>query len=119
MDVTISHDLTGSIDYTFTPVTTIMNNIILSLAIAKGTWWHDPNFGMTRRTRLKLTPATVRLIKQDAEQALQWLIDCGRAVSIEVTAERDNNNSHRVNLFVRALQNDGRLIEYTTFKGVV
>jgi phage gp46-like protein len=110
---------TGTIDQSFDQAGDILNNIILSLAIKKGTWWHDLNFGVADRPRLKNTPATARLIKQDIEQALQWIIDAGRATSIAVTTWRDDTDRHRLNIHVTATQADGRVVTYSTFKEVV
>ncbi|TWJ11167.1 phage GP46 family protein [Geobacter argillaceus] len=120
MDFQLTYDKrTGTIDQTFAKGADILNNIIISLAIKKGTWWNDPAFGLTDRPRLKNTPATARLIKQDIEQALQWIIDAGRATAIRVETWRDANDRHRLNVLVTATQADGRIITYTTFKEVV
>lgn len=97
----------------------IFNNIVTTLAIKKGSWWNDPNFGVTDRPRLKITPANIRLIQQDIEQALQWIIDAGRATSIVVTTWRDEEQRHRVNCLISATQADGRIITYDTFREVV
>jgi len=120
MDFQLLYDTrTGAIDQTFEQAGDILNNIIISLAIKKGSWWHDPAFGLTDRPRLKNTPATARLVKQDMEQALQWIIDAGRATSILVETWRDDNDRHRLNILITATQADGRAITYTTFKEVV
>lgn len=109
----------GLLDQTFTPAADILNNIVISLGIKKGTWWHDPAFGLTHRPRVKNTPTTARLIKQDVEQALQWIINSGRATAIEVDTWRDENDRHRLKILVTATQADGRIVTYTTFKEVV
>lgn len=120
MDFQLSYDSqSGSIDQTFEPCADIRNNIIISLAIKKGSWWHDPQFGITDRPRLKITPATIRLVKQDIEQALQWIIAAGRATSIIVETWRAGNYPHRLNILITATQADGRTVTYTTFKEVV
>lgn len=120
MDFQLAYDSqTGAIDQTFDQAGDILNNIIITLSIKKGSWWHDPNFGVTDRPRLKNTPASARLIKQDMEQALQWIIDAGRAKSIEVATWRDENDRHRLNVLITAVQSDGRIVTYTTFKEVV
>lgn len=120
MDFNLTYDnQTGAIDQTFDKATDILNNIIITLAIKKGTWWHDPQFGLTDRPRLKNTPATARLIKQDIEQALQWIIDTGRAKSILVETWRDDNQRSRLNILITATQADGGVITYDTFKEVV
>lgn len=120
MDFQLSYDAqSGAIDQTFIKAGDILNNIIITLAIKKGEWWHDPTFGVTHRPRLKNTPASARLIQQDIEQALQWIIDAGRAVSIQVETWRDENDRHRLNVLITATQIDGRVVTYETFKEVV
>jgi phage gp46-like protein len=119
MDFQLISDSRGGIDLTHTPAADILNNIIISVSITKGAWWHDPAFGLTDRPRLKNTPESARLIRQDYEQALQWIIDAGRASSIDVTTWRDDGNKHRLNVLITATQSDGRVVTYTTFKEVV
>lgn len=110
---------TGTIDRGFDQAEGILNNIIISLAIKKGSWWHDPGFGLRQRPRLKNTPASARLVQQDIEQALQWIIDLGRAKSIDVATWRLENNRHRLGVLITATQADGRAVTYTTFREVV
>ena len=109
----------GTIDQTFDPSADILNNIIISLGIKKGSWWNDPNFGLTDRPRLKNTAASARLIKQDVEQALQWIIDAARAKSIQIETWRDDNDRYRLNILITAIQADGQIITYNTFKEVI
>jgi len=110
---------TGAIDQSFDQVTSILNNIIISLSIKRGSWWHDPTFGLMDRPRAKNTDQTARLIRQDYKQALQWLLDSGRATAIDIRTWRDETNKNRLNILVTATQADGRIISYETFKEVV
>lgn len=120
MDFRLDYDSqSGTIEQTFDPADSILNNIIISLAIEKGSWWHDRSFGLTRRLRLKNTPAAALLIKQDIQQALQWIINAGRASRIQVETRRDELNMYRLNILVAATQADGRVITFSTFKEVV
>lgn len=119
MDFQLSIDHAGVLDETFIPATDILNNIIISLAIRKGSWWHDPAFGLIDRPRLKNTPAIARLIKQDIEQALQWIITAGRASSIQVETWRDDNDPYRLIVLVTATQTNGQVVTYSIFKEVV
>lgn len=114
----ISGDL-AALDMTFNPSNSILNNIIISVAIKKGTWWHDTSFGLLNRPRLKNTAANANLIRGDYEQALQWLLDAGRAKSITVTVSRDSNDRYRLNILISAVQADGQTVTYDTFKEVV
>lgn len=120
MDFQLSYDTqSGAVDQTFDKAGDILNNIIITLAIKKGEWWHDATFGVTHRPRLKNTPASARLIQQDIEQALQWIIDAGRAVSIQVETWRDDTDRHRLKVLITATQTDGRVVTYETFREVV
>lgn len=120
MDFQLVYDSrTGAIDQTFNQAGDLLNNIITTLAIKQGSWWHDTNFGLVDRPRLKNTPTAARLIEQDVKQALQWIIDAGRARSIEVATWRYQDDRHRLNILVTATQTDGKTVTYTTFKEVV
>lgn len=121
MDFAIAIDnSTGLAGMTFDQVSTLMNNVYLSLTVIKGTWFHRPEFGIARRERLKNTPNTARLIKQDCEEALQWLLDTKRATSIQVATERDRSQDlNRLKIAVQVQQADGRSITFTTFREVV
>jgi phage gp46-like protein len=107
-------------EQTFIKAGDIFNNIFLSLAIKQGSWWLNPNFGLRDRGRLKNTESTARLIREDCKRALQWLVDSGRAIAIEVTTERDRSSDlHRLKILVEATQADGRKVSFETFKEVV
>jgi phage gp46-like protein len=120
MDFQLAYDnQSGTIDQTFDKAGSVLNNIIITLAIKKGSWWHDPSFGLIDRPRLKNTPTSGRLIRQDIEQALQWIIDAVRATSISVATWRDDNDRYRLNILITATQADGQVVTYSTFKEVV
>lgn len=97
----------------------LLNNIYLSLAIKKGSWWADPEFGLRDRGRMKLTEQTERLVRDDCLEALQWLIDVGRARTIEVMTEREAGHTGRLKVLVRALKADGQFEDFQTFIEVV
>ena len=110
----------GQAEQTFDKAGDIFNNIYLSLAIKKGSWWFDPNFGLRDRGRMKNTEANARLVRQDCKEALQWIIDAGRATSIEVNTERDRSQDlNRLKILVEATQADGKRVTFETFKEVV
>lgn len=79
------------------------NNIYLSLMIRKGTWLFDPEFG-SRLYLLEREKALDRIAKKALEycnEALKWILDSGRAESIDVTVELDKANS-RLNCLIKA-----------------
>lgn len=110
----------GLPEQTFNQATDIFNNIFLSLAIKKGSWWHDPAFGLKDRGRMKNTEQNARLVRDDCKQALQWIIDAGRAKEINVTTSRDRSQDlNRLKILVEATQADGRTVTFETFKEVI
>lgn len=107
---------------TLNPAESIMNNIFLSLEIPQGSCFWDPEFGsrLHELKRSKNTERTAELSRQYCEEALQWIIDAGRAKSIEVVTERDRSASpHRLKILVQAVQADGRKVSFETFQEVV
>lgn len=110
-------------DYTFasgeiTLTDTIMNNIYLSLIVRKGTWAFAPDLGSRLHLlqREKLLDRVATLAKQYCDEALKWIIDAGRAESIEVTATLDKENS-RLTCLIEAVQK-GQSVKYTHFVSV-
>lgn len=68
----------------------LANAVYLRLATPLGSYWEDPSLG-SRLHELQREKDLARisvLAKQYAEQALQPIIDDGRATSIEVETER-------------------------------
>ncbi|TAN61357.1 hypothetical protein EPN18_06815 [bacterium] len=93
----------------------IMNNIYLSLAVRKGAWPFAPKFGSKLHLlqRSKATAHTAAVAKEYCDEALKWILDDGRADSINVVTELDRN-SNRLNLHVTAAWN-GKKITYDSF----
>lgn len=78
---------TGS--YTGARTTTLSNAVYLRLQTPLGSYWADPTLG-SRLDELKREKDVARvsgLAKQYAEQALQPLLDDGRATSIMVSTQ--------------------------------
>jgi len=116
--ITIGDNLAGAM--TFDPAADISNNIYLSLTVKKGSFFHNPSFGLRQRGRLKNTETTAALIRHDYKDALQWLIDTGRAKSVEVWAERDRTQDlNRLKLLVEVVQADGHKVTFEIFREVV
>jgi len=70
--------------------------------------------------RAKNTANTELLAKEYCKEALQWLIDTGKARKIEIFTERDVlQDMHRLKLLVQVTQADGRQVEFETFLEVV
>jgi len=110
----------GQAQQNYTKGDSLLVNIYTSLTITQGSWWFNPAFGLRDRGPLKNTEATARLVKQDCQQALQWLLDNGRASSIVIDTERDRSRDlNRLKLLVTATQADGRQVTFDKFIEVV
>ena len=104
---------------TFAPADSIANNIFLSLNIRKGTFFADPEFGM-RELPGKNTPKSPELVEAYALEALQWILDTGRAKSITLSAYQDKEKyPDRILLTGEAIQADGRTVPFEQFVEVV
>lgn len=103
-------------DQTFTPATDIGNNIYISLAVVRGTWWFNRSFGMRDTRRLKNTAQNARLVEAYIREALQWLIDTGRAAQIDIATERDlTQDLHRLKAVITVTQSNGRQVTFDKF----
>lgn len=105
---------------TFDKADNIMNNIYLSLMIEKGAFFFNPDFGLRKRIGLKNIDRYAALLVEDCKEALQWIIDKGRAVKFDISTERDKiQDIARLKLRIEATQADGRIVTFATFKEVV
>ncbi|MEQ1966264.1 phage GP46 family protein [Xenorhabdus nematophila] len=80
-------------DYTGTRTKSLENAVYLRLMTPRGSYWADPALGsrLHELTREKDVSRIYVLARQYAEQALQPLLDDGRATSISVTVHRDQH----------------------------
>lgn len=89
---------------------------IPSNTMDKQGWWgdvlDDVLFGskLWLRQNLRMSPELLTLVKQDIEDALQWMIDDTIVDSIDVTVARDIENANRL-IFNISLnkQNEGQI----------
>jgi phage gp46-like protein len=124
MDFAITiNNQTGLGQMTYEKVTTLMNNIYLSLKIDRGSFFADTNFGsrLYLLRRAKNTDATMRLAMDYCREALQWMIDTGKAGAVEVYAERDRTQDlHRLKLLIEVTPANGaEPVAFTTFIEVI
>lgn len=91
------------------------NNIYLSLAIRRGSWVCVPGFGSRLHllVREKALDRVAVKAKEYCKEALQWIVDKGRAEKIEVTVELDKEYM-RVKCLVEVTQKS-RQITYEHF----
>jgi phage gp46-like protein len=123
MDFTILTDDDATVGrMTFDPAGDIMNNVYLSLVVKRGSWFQNPDFGSRLHLlqRAKNTEKTAALAEEYCREALQWLIDTGRATKVDVHTERDRSQDlHRLKLLVEVTQADGRTVSFDRFVEVV
>lgn len=105
----------------FVKNTDISTNIWLSLNVDYGKFWANPTFGNKIYMVRKVTDSNVLLAKQYVEEALNWLLQIGRATSIVVLAEKDTDprNQGRINIKVEARQPDGLIVTYNQWYRVI
>ena len=94
----------------------VLNGIILSINIPKGTWWYNVTFGLDWPKNQKLTVRSPDILKERLRQALKWMFDAGLLASLEIEAERSDRN--RMGVRISATAPDGREVKYSTFVGV-
>jgi len=105
---------------TFKGGSDLLTNVILSLEIMQGAFFLDPSFGLLRRPRLKNTVATATLIEGDIRAALQWLLDTGRATTIDIFMERDMlQDKGRLKARISVTGSKGNAVTYDKFVEVV
>lgn len=106
-------------DMAFEKSDSLANNIYLSLQVKKGSFFLNTSFGSRLHEIRKVTAPNIALAEAYCGEALRWLLWTGRVKSIEVTAERDTDNAHRINILVTALRHDGTSAAYQVFYSVV
>ncbi len=124
MDFSIAiNNQTGQAEMTYDKTTTLMNNIYFSLKIKRGAWFVDPSFGSRLHLlqRAKNTDQTAQLAIGYCKEALQWLIDSGRATTVNVYAQRDRTQDiHRLKLLVEVVPvNSDEPVSFFTFIEVI
>lgn len=97
----------------------LISNCYFSLRIKRGKWFFNPDFGCRWFTIKKITSENIRLIIQYAEEALKWLVDCGRLQAIDVEAWRDEANLNRCVVFIKCRTSNDMVVTFETFFQVI
>jgi len=107
---------------TFEKSSNLLTSVYLSLMIPLGSFFANPKFG----SRLHLlrtmgnTARTEALIPDYCKEALQWMLDIGRAKSVSVITQRDPVAlPGRINASVLVIQADNSEVTFNTFIPVV
>jgi phage gp46-like protein len=92
----------------------LLNNIILSLSIIRGSWWFNPGFGsrLDQLAREKDTPRSAMLAVEYAKEALAWMVETGRAKSVEAVTSHQEG---KLALTVTVTTPDGAKVDFTQF----
>ena len=108
--------LTG--DYVDQRTQTLANAVYLRLFTRRGSWWADRELGsrLHELQRMKDVDRVYLLARQYTEQALQPILDDGRALSIHVSATRDQPGWCRLDIEIEDLS--GRTQTFTHHVGV-
>ncbi len=99
-------------DYTNKQVSTLQNAVYIRLTTPLGSWWANGRVGSLLHTisREKDVERVGLLAQQYAEEALQPLIDDGRAEKIIITHSQPNNGY--LFLHIKVTDNRGELFEF-------
>jgi hypothetical protein len=97
---------------------TIATDLLLSALVPQGAFFLDPSFGL-RDLPKKITDGNAGLVKDYFQESSQWLVDAGKAKSIEVIAEPDLQEKSRINVKQTAIQANDEPAEFSTFVPVV
>jgi len=120
MDFQIEIDQTGNADQTWDKAETILNNIYTSLMVKKGSFFQNPAFGLADMSREKTLETAADKFRANAKDATQWIIDVGRATSIEFVTEIDKSQHiDRLKFQCYAVQADGREVSFEKYLEVI
>jgi len=103
---------------TWTKNTDIRTDMFTSLTINKGSFALNPTFGSDLYKIKKITESSLNLAKQYCQEALKWLIQVGRAKTIDVIVERDTDDFTRMNIKVTATQPNGLIVSWAMYRTV-
>jgi phage gp46-like protein len=103
---------------TFLKNETIATDVFLSIFVKKGSFFQRPDFGSNLFKINKVSAQTINLATQYIQQALQWLINVGKATAVNVLVEKDLTALGQMDILVTVTQANGIPIVYQIFKNV-
>lgn len=97
--------------FTYDKDTTIKSNALLLLLLKPGSWWFDPKLGNKVYTLISKpkTALMVDAVISSLNQTLKILLDKKRAKKIEIQAENDSVDQHRINTTIQITELDGSI----------
>ncbi|EKN6162451.1 hypothetical protein DVQ60_03020 [Yersinia enterocolitica] len=101
-------------DYTGESISTLANAVYLRLMVPLGSWWADTTLGsrLHELAREKDVSRVYTLARQYSEQALQSLIDDGRAMAITVTSARIKSGWLLLHIVVETATNQSQTFSH-------
>ncbi len=96
---------------------TIGTDLLLSALVPQGAFFLDPTFGL-RELPKKITDQNRGLVKDYFAESAKWLLDAGKAKSIDVLVEPDEEKN-RLNVKQAAEQANDTEVSFETFVPVV
>jgi phage gp46-like protein len=102
-----------------TPTHTLINNLILSLYIRPGELLDHPSFGSRRHSIKTVSTQTIKDLADYDRQATQWIVDAGRAKTIDIQTWRDDTNPAVIRELITATLPDDTQVPFETFLRVV
>lgn len=97
---------------------TIATDLLLSALVPRGAFFLDPSRGL-RAMPKKITDQSLGLVKDYFKESSKWLIDAGRAKSIDVLVEPDLTEGNRIAVEETAVQANDAVVTFETFVPVV
>lgn len=95
------------------------NNVYISVKLRQGAYFRNPKLGSLLHTIKKLDSDGLANAVDFTNAALKWLVDCGRATSTSVIAEKDNDTQGQCNLAITVNWATSSPVTYKTFFKVV
>lgn len=108
----------GNPEMSYDQDATIATDLLLSAMVQQGSFFLDPSFGL-RELPNKITDQNMGLVKDYLKQSSRWLIDAGKAKSIDVLVEPDLTEKNRLDIQESATQANDTVATFETFVPLV
>lgn len=105
----------GNPEMSFDPDATAATDLLFSALVRQGSFFLNPGFGLRELPKKGNAPLVADCFKESAK----WLLDTGKLTSLEVIAERDEDDPARINVLEKAKQANDTPVTFETFVGVI
>jgi phage gp46-like protein len=93
-------------------VNNILNNIILSLQVKRGSFFLLPEFGSRLHEITDTSDSSIALAQAYGTEALAWLTRVGRVKTVDASASRITSG---ISLEISVVELNGELLQYTHY----